>query len=102
MMEISLPNDIIKSHLPHTHSSLFSLLAHTAEQGFSLLTDEILHLAGAMEAAGFRSVVGTMWAMVDDGAPYVAGRFYEEMLKGDADAGQEHIRAARTLWNVSR
>lgn len=71
MMEISLPNDIIKSHLPHTHSSLFSLLAHTAEQGFSLLTDEILHLAGAMEAAGFRSVVGTMWAMVDDGAPYV-------------------------------
>lgn len=40
--------------------------------------------------------------MVDDGGPYVAEKCYEEMLKGDDDAGQRHTRAARTVWNVGR
>lgn len=49
----------------------FAFLAacHTAEQTQTGLTDEILHLAGVMQSNGFRSVVGTMWTMVDKDGP---------------------------------
>lgn len=40
--------------------------------------------------------------MVDGDGPYVAERFYKEMLKRDGNARQRHTRAARALWKVMR
>ncbi|KAF9254045.1 hypothetical protein L218DRAFT_1056501, partial [Marasmius fiardii PR-910] len=53
----------------------------------------------AMLFSGFRSVVGTMWEMVDKDGPTVAKWFYDEML---ADDQPEHTRAAQALWKVTK
>lgn len=94
-------NDIIKARLP---DAKFAFLAacHTAEQDSSGLMDEVLHLSGAMQFSGFRSVVGTMWAMVDDDGPYVAKKFYDDILRGNGDAGVRHTGAAPALWKATR
>ena len=56
--------DIIRSRLPAAEVAFLSA-CHTAELTEESATDEGLHLAAAMQYCGFRSVVGTMWAMVD-------------------------------------
>ena len=94
-------NDIIKAQLPDARFA-FLAACHTAEQNSTGLLDEILHLASAMQCSGFRSVVGTMWAMKDEDGPDVAARFYEEMLEGEGHDGGRHKRAARALWIVTR
>ncbi|KAF9254128.1 hypothetical protein L218DRAFT_1054973, partial [Marasmius fiardii PR-910] len=54
--------NIIKMN--HSNASFAFLAAcHSAEQTPAGLSDEVLHLAGAMLFSGFRSVVGTMWEM---------------------------------------
>jgi len=47
----------------------------TALGGFGL-ADEALHLAGAVQLAGFRHVIGTLWAIDDTVAADLAGRIY--------------------------
>ena len=46
-----------------------------------------MHLAGGMLAAGFKSVIGTMWSIGDYEAPIVAEAFYrvlsEQRERGD-------------------
>ncbi|KAG8905095.1 hypothetical protein FRB99_000696 [Tulasnella sp. 403] len=44
--------------------------------------DEGLHLAGAMQFAGYKSVVGTLWAMLDADGPVVAKEFYKAFAEG--------------------
>ncbi|KAF8258229.1 hypothetical protein EI94DRAFT_1177686, partial [Lactarius quietus] len=44
----------------------FLSACHTAEVTEGSMMDEVLHLAAAVQYCGFRSVVGTMWAMVDE------------------------------------
>jgi CHAT domain-containing protein/tetratricopeptide (TPR) repeat protein len=57
--------------------------------------DEVIHLASAMQFVGFRSVIGTMWA-VDDGATIkIASTFYKHMV--DASGRLDHARAAFAL-----
>jgi CHAT domain-containing protein/tetratricopeptide (TPR) repeat protein len=57
--------------------------------------DEVIHLAAAMQFAGFRSVIGTMWA-VDDGHTHeITSRFYQYML--DESGCLDHTRAALAL-----
>jgi CHAT domain-containing protein len=46
--------------------------------------DEVIHLAAALQFCGFRSVVGTLWAMADIDGPDVAEDFYRYMFR---DAG---------------
>lgn len=59
-----------------------------------MLQDEVLHLAAAMQFSGFRSMVGTMWQMMDKDVPRLAEVFYREMLVKDGGAGEKHMRAA--------
>ncbi|KAG8218955.1 hypothetical protein J3R82DRAFT_4668 [Butyriboletus roseoflavus] len=40
--------------------------------------DEVIHLASAMQFAGFRSVIGTMWAVDDAQTSEIASTFYEQ------------------------
>ena len=44
-------------------------------------TDEVMHLASAMQFAGFRSVIGTMWAVMDVVALMITSAFYDNMIK---------------------
>ncbi|KAI9435658.1 hypothetical protein BJY52DRAFT_1422103 [Lactarius psammicola] len=57
------------------------------EAGFELygvteesIVDEVLHLAAAVQYCGFRSVVGTMWAMVDEDGRDLAEHFYKALF----------------------
>ncbi|KAH0828771.1 hypothetical protein J3R83DRAFT_3209 [Lanmaoa asiatica] len=41
--------------------------------------DEVIHLASAMQFAGFRSIIGTMWAVDDGETNKITSVFYEYM-----------------------
>ncbi|KAH8988401.1 CHAT domain-containing protein [Lactarius akahatsu] len=58
--------EIVRSYLPAAEFAFLSA-CHTAELTDESIADEGLHLAAAMQFCGFRSVVGTMWAMADTG-----------------------------------
>ncbi|KAI0318040.1 CHAT domain-containing protein [Amylostereum chailletii] len=48
--------------------------------------DESIHLAAAMLAVGFKSVIGTMWSMHDADGPDVAAEVYSKIFKdGELD-----------------
>ena len=57
--------------------------------------DEVMHLASAMQFAGFRSVIGTMWAVMDAVAPKITSAFYENMI--DECGCLDYTRAAVAL-----
>jgi CHAT domain-containing protein len=57
--------EIVRSQLPNAEFAFLSA-CHTAEVTEGSVVDEGLHLAAAVQYCGFRSVVGTMWAMVDE------------------------------------
>ena len=71
--------DIVRARLP---AAEFAFLAacHTAELTEGSSADEGLHLAAAVQYCGFRSVVGTMWAMANEDGPDVAKYFYQSMF----------------------
>jgi CHAT domain-containing protein len=43
--------------------------------------DETIHLAAALQFCGFRSVVGTLWAMNDEDGPSISKEFYKHMFR---------------------
>ena len=57
--------------------------------------DEVIHLASAMQFAGFRSVIGTMWAVDDAQTNKITSLFYENMK--DESGCLDHTRAALSL-----
>ena len=63
--------DIVRSQLPLAEFAFLSA-CHTGEITEESIADEGLHLAAAVQYSGFRSVVGTMWAMADIGGPVLA------------------------------
>ncbi|KAH9009094.1 CHAT domain-containing protein [Lactarius deliciosus] len=71
--------EIIRSHLP-TAEFAFLSACHTAEATEGSVTDEVLHLVAAVQFCGFRSVVGTMWAMADMDGQDLAKHFYKLMF----------------------
>ncbi|KAG8767997.1 hypothetical protein FRC12_005895 [Ceratobasidium sp. 428] len=60
--------------------------------------NEAMHLAAGLLTVGFSTVVATMWSIVDQDAPIVAGKFYEYVLQGkEPDSSQ----AARALHKAT-
>ncbi|KAF8431636.1 CHAT domain-containing protein [Boletus edulis BED1] len=57
--------------------------------------DEAIHLASAMQFAGFRSVIGTMWAVDDAETDKITSTFYKHMV--DESGCLDHTRAASAL-----
>ena len=57
--------------------------------------DKMIHLASAMQFAGFRSVIGTMWAVDDGEANKITSTFYRYMV--DESGRLDHTRAAFAL-----
>ncbi|KAH9173137.1 hypothetical protein EDB89DRAFT_1850551, partial [Lactarius sanguifluus] len=52
----------------------------TAELTEDIIADEGLHLAAAMQFCGFRSVIGTMWAMADTDGADLSKHFYKSIF----------------------
>ncbi|KAF8436541.1 CHAT domain-containing protein [Boletus edulis BED1] len=62
--------------------------------------DEVIHLASAMQFVGFRSVIGTMWAVDDGETNKITSTFYNHMVN---EAGRlDHTRAAYALNKTMR
>jgi CHAT domain-containing protein/tetratricopeptide (TPR) repeat protein len=57
--------------------------------------DEAIHLASAMQFVGFRSVIGTMWAVDDGETNKITSTFYRHMV--DECGRLDHTRAAFAL-----
>ncbi|KAJ7193467.1 TPR-like protein [Mycena pura] len=64
-------SNIIKLSLPN--ADLAFLSACQTATGSEKLQDESVHLTAGMLLAGYRGVIGTMWSIMDNDAPQVAG-----------------------------
>jgi CHAT domain-containing protein len=71
--------EIIRSRLPSAEFAFLSA-CHTAELTEESIADEGLHLSAAVQYSGFRSVVGTMWAMADIDGQVLAKHFYGSLF----------------------
>jgi CHAT domain-containing protein len=88
--------DIVRSQLPNAEFA-FLAACHTAELTDKSPADEALHLAAAMQYCGFRSVVGTMWAMADEDGRDLAANFYKSVFSGAEQGVCYHERTAEAL-----
>ena len=93
--------DIVRSRLP-TAEFAFLSACHTAELTEGSIADEGLHLVAAVQYCGFRSVVGTMWAMADEDGGDLAEHFYNSMFSSDEPGVPYHERSALALRDAVR
>ena len=80
-----------------THTELAFLSACQTAKGDSKLPEEAIHLAAGMLMAGYGSVVGTMWSILDDDGPIIAERFYRYLID---EAGGDSSSAAFALHDA--
>jgi len=83
------------------------LSACQTSTGDETLSDEAVHLAAGLLAAGYRGVVSTMWSIQDRHGPDIAKGFYQDLLKGELakereDRRLESRRAAGALDEAIR
>jgi hypothetical protein len=90
--------DIARARLPHADFAFLSV-CHTAAPDIST-PEEFITLAAALQFAGFRGVVSTLWKMEDQDGPDVARDFYGYMFHGNDTANS--TRAAIALNEVAR
>ena len=90
--------EIVRSDLP-TAEFAFLSACHTAEATEGSIVDEGLHLAAAVQYCGFRSVVGTMWAMADVDGRDLAENFYRTLFSNSRryEGIPYHARSAKAL-----
>ena len=88
--------DIVRSRLPAADFAFLSA-CHTAEMTDGSIADEALHLTAAMQYCGFRSVVGTMWAVADTDGRDLAKHFYKSMFSSDEPEVPYYERSAKAL-----
>ncbi|KAJ7466000.1 TPR-like protein [Mycena latifolia] len=85
-------SSIIQLSLPDTELAFLS--ACQTATGSTSLEDESVHLAAGMLLAGYRGVIGTMWAIQDSDAPKVASDVYAHLFK---TSPPDSTRAAEAL-----
>ena len=93
--------DIVRSQLPAAEFAFLSA-CHTAEIMEESIADEGLHLAAAVQYSGFRSAVGTMWAMADIDGPDLAGHFYRSVFSNRWEGVPYYERTAEALRDAVR
>ncbi|KAG8944604.1 hypothetical protein FRC03_001969, partial [Tulasnella sp. 419] len=71
--------DIIEARVPNAEFAFLSA-CHSAATDIGR-PDETIHLAAALQFTGFRSVIGTMYAMADIDGPIVAEEVYKHMYR---------------------
>jgi len=81
------------------HAELAFLSACQTVIGGTELLDESIHLAAALQLAGYRHVVATLWSIYDQTSPAVTEAFYRAVTTdGELDSG----KAARALHEAVR
>jgi len=93
--------EIIRSRLPSAEFAFLSA-CHTAELTANSVTGEGLHLTAAVQFAGFRSVVGTMWAMADIDGHDLAKHFYASVFSERWQGVPYYERTAEALRDAVR
>jgi hypothetical protein len=95
--------DIVRSRLPNAEFAFLSC-CHTAEITDESIADEALHLTAAMQYCGFRSVVGTMWAMADTDGQDLAENFYKSLFSSSSrqQGVPYYERSAQALRDAAR
>jgi len=88
--------DIVRSQLPNAEFAFLSA-CHSAEITEESIADEGLHLTAAVQYCGYRSVVGTMWAMADIDGPDLSGYFYRSVFSDRWKGIPYHERTAEAL-----
>ncbi|KDR74208.1 hypothetical protein GALMADRAFT_70977 [Galerina marginata CBS 339.88] len=74
-------SEIIQKKLPKADFAFLS--ACQTSTGDEKLSEEAVHLAAGMMAAGYRGVVATMWSIQDRHGPKIAADFYARLLSCD-------------------
>jgi hypothetical protein len=72
------------SRLDLKHAEIVYLSACETALGGAALADESIHLAGALQLAGYRQAIGTLWRVPDAVAADVAERVYERLSHGNS------------------
>ncbi|KAG8905015.1 hypothetical protein FRB99_000806 [Tulasnella sp. 403] len=95
--------DILRTQNPNAELAVLTA-CHTAGAG-TTAPEEFLHLAGAMQFTGFRSVIGTLWKMDDGDGSFVVmelyRRLFEELDKGNRLAYTCAAEALQdTVWKL--
>jgi len=83
-----------------SYCELAFLSACQTSTGDEKLSEEAVHLAAGMLAAGYRSVVATMWSIKDEYGPVVAEGFYRYLMEKGTTSGRpgiDSVNAARAL-----
>jgi CHAT domain-containing protein/tetratricopeptide (TPR) repeat protein len=93
--------EIVRANLPAAEFAFLSA-CHTAEMTEGSVVEEGLHLAAAVQYCGFRSVVGTMWAMVDEDGRDLAKNFYKVLLRRDQGVPYHEKSAEALQYAVKR
>ena len=91
--------NIVQSRLPDAELAFLSC-CHAAEITAESISDEALHLTAAMQYCGFRSVVGTMWAMADTDGRDLAKDFYNSLFSRQDSRVPYYERSAEALRNA--
>jgi tetratricopeptide (TPR) repeat protein len=93
--------DLVRSRLPDAEFAFLSC-CHTAEITEKSIADEALHLTAAMQYCGFRSVVGTMWAMADTDGRDLAKNFYKSLFSGRETGVPYYEKSAGALRDATQ
>ena len=88
--------DIVRSQLPDADFAFLSA-CHTSELTEESIADEVLHLAAVMQLCGYRSVVGTMWTMVDTDGRHLVRDFYQSVFSDEKQGVYCYERTAAAL-----
>jgi CHAT domain-containing protein len=72
-------SNLIDTSVPRAELAVLS--ACQTAKGHVTLPEEAVHLAAGMLAAGYPSVVATMWSIVDEDGPVLSDAFYEALKR---------------------
>jgi CHAT domain-containing protein len=88
--------ELMKQQLPNADFAFLS--ACQTSTGDEKLSEEAVHLAAGMLAAGYQSVVATMWSIKDEYGPVVAKDFYAYIVDENVENRQlDSANAAHAL-----
>jgi CHAT domain-containing protein len=93
--------EIVRTRIPDAELAFLSC-CHAAEITGDSVSDEALHLTAAMQYCGFRSVVGTMWAMSDTDGRDLSKNFYKSLFSSQDSSVPYYERSAEALRNATQ
>ena len=92
--------EIMKQQIPNADLAFLSV--SESSKGDPKLSEEVVHLAAGMLAAGYRGVVGTMWSISDRHGPEFSTEFYQYLFKENGLEVLDSTRAAYALDYATR